>query len=190
MPRLTKIYTRTGDQGTTALGTKARVPKNHPRVEAFGTADELNAVLGVALAAGLAPRLAEMLPRVQNSLFHLGSDLAFPDEGEKQKYQVPRIEARHVSELEGWIDELNEIVGPLQNFALPGGALGAALLHQARTICRRAERVLVVLGEKEPEALSSTNLAYLNRLSDFLFVAARYENHYRRTPEPLWDTLA
>lgn len=188
MPRLTKIYTRTGDTGETSLGTRARVPKNDLRVEAYGTVDELNAVLGVALAGGLAPRLAEMLPPIQNTLFHLGSDLAFPDEEEKKQYQVPRIEERHINQLEEWIDEFNEIVGPLDNFILPGGAPGAAALHQARTVCRRAERVLVSLGQRE--ALNPLDQAYLNRLSDFLFVATRYENHARGVKEPLWDSRA
>ncbi|TAK13606.1 MAG: cob(I)yrinic acid a,c-diamide adenosyltransferase [Anaerolineae bacterium] len=188
MPRLTKIYTRTGDEGTTALGTRTRVPKNHPRVESYGTVDELNSAIGVALAGGLAPRLTEMLPTIQNTLFHLGSDLAFPTEEEKKEYAVPRVEERHVSQLEGWIDELNAVVGPLENFTLPGGAPGAAALHLARTICRRAERILVGLAQSEP--LNPHNQAYLNRLSDFLFVAARYENHHRGIPEPLWDTRA
>ncbi len=188
MPRLTKIYTRTGDAGETALGTRARVPKNDLRVEAYGTVDELNALLGLAQAGGLAEKLAAALPNIQNTLFHLGSDLAFPDEEEKQQYQVPRIEERHIAQLEAWIDELNDIVGPLDNFILPGGAPGAAALHVARTVCRRAERVLVSLAQREP--LNPLDQAYLNRLSDFLFVATRYENHARGVPEPLWDSRA
>ena len=120
MPRLTKIYTRKGDDGTTALGSRQRVPKESPRVASYGTVDELNSVIGIALAHGLAPRLAEALPVIQNELFHLGSDLCFTEE-DKAKYQIPLIEARHVEHLEAIIDELNPIVGKLDNFILPGG---------------------------------------------------------------------
>ena len=187
MPRLTKIYTKTGDDGSTSLGGRQRVPKEHPRVAAYGTVDELNSHLGVALAHGLAPRLMETLPVIQNELFHLGTDLAFLEE-DKQTYQLPQIEARHVAALEALADELLEIVGPLENFILPGGAVGAAQLHVARTVCRRAEREVSLLGRDEP--VGAQVLPYLNRLSDALFVMARYENHYREVPEPLWDTLA
>lgn len=187
MPRLTKIYTRTGDQGETSLGSRQRVPKESLRVAAYGTVDELNSQLGVALAAGLVPRLSETLPVIQNELFHLGSDLAFPEE-DKQTYQIPQIEARHVLALEDLIDELNEVVGPLANFILPGGSMGAALLHVARTVCRRAEREATALARSE--AVGAQVIPYLNRLSDLLFVMARYENHQRGVPEPLWDTLA
>ena len=118
MPRLTKIYTRKGDDGTTALGSRQRVPKESLRVASYGTVDELNSVIGIAMAHGLAPRLAETLPVIQNELFHLGSDLCFTEE-DKVKYQIPLIEARHVKNLEAIIDELNPIVGPLENFILP-----------------------------------------------------------------------
>jgi cob(I)alamin adenosyltransferase len=188
MPKLTKIYTRTGDDGSTALGTTTRVPKDHPRVEACGAVDELNALIGVALADGLTPRLAQTLPGVQNTLFHLGSDLAFPDEVEKKQFNVPRIEQRHIDALEALIDALNEVVGPLENFILPGGSRGAAALQMARTVCRRAERVLVGLAREE--AVNPLDLTYLNRLSDALFVMGRYENHERGVDEPLWDTRA
>jgi cob(I)alamin adenosyltransferase len=188
MPKLTKLYTRKGDDGTTALGTRERVPKDNARIEAYGTIDELNAAIGVALAGGLSPRLAETLPGIQNTLFHLGSDLAFPNEDEKKQFQVPRIEERHVEELEGLTDELNEVVGPLENFILPGGSPGAAHLQLARTVCRRAERALV--GLARDETINPLNLSYVNRLSDCLFVMGRYENHERGTAEPLWDTKA
>lgn len=187
MPRLTKIYTRTGDEGTTALGGGQRVPKESLRVMAYGTVDELNSAIGVALAHGLVPRLAETLPVIQNELFHLGSDLAFT-EADKQKYAIPQIAERHVQALEALIDEVNEVVGPLENFILPGGSVGAANLHLARTICRRAERDVAALVREEP--IGAYVLAYLNRLSDALFVMARYENHQRGIAEPLWDTLA
>jgi len=187
MPKLTKIYTRRGDNGTTALGGGQRVPKESLRVQAYGTVDELNSHLGVALTCGLADRLAQILPVIQNELFHLGSDLCFVEE-DKVKYQIPQIEARHVETLESIIDELTAIVGPLQNFILPGGATGSAHLHVARTVCRRAEREVVELAHQE--AVGEHVLAYLNRLSDALFVMARYENHDKDVPEPLWDTLA
>jgi cob(I)alamin adenosyltransferase len=187
MPRLTKIYTRKGDDGQTGLGGKQRVPKDALRVAAYGSVDELNSQIGVAVAAGLASRLMETLPVIQNELFHLGSDLAFTEE-DKQTYNIPQIEARHVQALEALIDELNEQVGPLENFILPGGSLGAALLHVARTVCRRAEREAVTLARGE--AVGAQVIPYLNRLSDLLFVMARYENQQRGVPEPLWDTLA
>ncbi len=185
MPRLTKIYTRGGDQGLTALGSGTRVPKDALRVQAYGTADELNSQLGVAVAGGLCERLATLLPTIQNELFHLGSDLCFTEE-DKRKYNIPLIEERHVTALEVVIDELTAVVGPLENFILPGGSLGAAQLHVARTICRRAEREVVTLGREE--AIGPYVLQYLNRLSDALFVMARYENHMRGVPEPLWNS--
>ncbi len=148
MPRLTKIYTRKGDDGTTALGGGQRVPKDSVRVNAYGTVDELNSAIGLALAFDLSPRLAEVLPVIQNELFHLGSDLAFL-EADKVKYQLPQIEEHHVKQLEQWIDEFNAIVGPLENFILPGGSISAAQLHVARTICRRAERAVTTLARAE-----------------------------------------
>lgn len=187
MPRLTKIYTRKGDGGDTALGGGQRVPKDSLRVEAYGTVDELNSAIGVAVAGGLSERLAAVLPVIQNELFHLGSDLCFVEE-DKVKYALPQIEQRHVDVLEALIDELGGIVGPLENFILPGGSVGAAHLHVARTVCRRAERIVTALAREE--AIGSHVLAYLNRLSDALFVMARYENHSRGVAEPLWNTLA
>lgn len=184
MPRLTRLYTRKGDDGTTGLGGGQRVPKDSARVAAYGTVDELNAAIGVALAAGLASRLAAVLPVIQNELFHLGSDLCFVEE-DKQRFALPQIEARHVEVLEHLIDELNEIVGPLENFILPGGSSGAAALHVARTICRRAERDVLTLSRQE--AVGRFVMPYLNRLSDALFVMARYENHERGVAEPLWN---
>jgi len=185
MPRLTTIYTRKGDEGETSLGGGQRVPKDAARVAAFGTVDEVNSAIGVALAHGLSPRLMETLPVIQNELFHLGSDLAFREE-DKQTYPLPLIEERHVEKLEQLIDEFNEVVGPLKNFILPGGSRGAAHLHVARTICRRAERTVLTLAREEP--IGELVMPYLNRLSDLLFVMARYENQQRGAPEPLWDS--
>jgi cob(I)alamin adenosyltransferase len=185
MPRLTTIYTRKGDEGETSLGGGQRVPKDSARVAAYGTVDELNSAIGVALAHGLSPRLMETMPAVQNELFHLGSDLAFREE-DKQTYPLPQIEERHVQKLEELIDELNDVVGPLKNFILPGGSIGAAHLHAARAICRRAERGVLTLAREEP--LGPWVVPYLNRLSDLLFVMARYENQQRGIAERLWDS--
>jgi cob(I)alamin adenosyltransferase len=184
MPRLTRIYTKTGDEGTTGLGGGKRVPKDSARVEAYGTVDELNSQLGVALTTGLSERLVSELALVQNELFDLGADLATPADSQA-RHPVPTVQARHIERLEALIDELNEVVGPLANFLLPGGSPGAAHLHVARTICRRAERVTTTLARDD--TIGPSVLPYLNRLSDALFVMARYENHVRGVPEPLWD---
>ena len=187
MPRITKVYTRTGDKGSTRLGSGREVPKEDLRIAAFGTVDELNSCLGTALAAGLDALLAGFLGRIQNDLFHLGSDLCVPEE-DKSRIPVPRIEQRHIDELEKWIDRLTGELGPLENFILPGGSAGAAHLHVARSVCRRAERLLAALSRKEK--ISPHSLAYLNRLSDALFVMARFENHSRGVGDIYWDSRA
>ena len=187
MPKLTKLYTRGGDTGLTSLGSRQRVPKESLRVQAYGTVDELNSQLGVAVASGLCLRLAEIMPVIQNELFHLGSDLCFTQE-DKKEWDIPEIAERHVTKLEGWIDEFSEAVGPLENFILPGGSLGAAHLHVARTVCRRAEREAIALSRDEP--VGPFVIPYLNRLSDALFVMSRLENKEKGVAEPLWDTLA
>ncbi len=184
MPRLTRIYTKTGDEGMTGLGGGQRVPKDSQRVKTYGTVDELNSQIGVALATGLCERLAVELALVQNELFDLGSDLATPAVSQV-RHPVPTVEARHIEKLERLIDEFNEVVGPLANFLLPGGIPGAAQLHVARTVCRRAEREATTLARDE--SIGATVLPYLNRLSDALFVMARYENHERGVTEPLWQ---
>ncbi len=184
MPRLTRIYTKTGDEGMTGLGGGRRVPKDSARVRAYGTVDELNSAIGVALALGLSERLTSELGTIQNELFDLGSDLCWPEDDERRA-RIPTVQPKHVRRLEGLIDELNEVVGPLTNFLLPGGAPGAAQLHLARTICRRAEREAITLSHEEP--IGELVLPYLNRLSDALFVMARFENHERGVPEPLWQ---
>ena len=183
MPRLTRIYTKTGDEGMTGLGGGQRVPKDSRRVETYGTVDELNSQIGLAIATGLCERLAVELPLIQNELFDLGSDLATPAVSQA-RHPVPTVEARHIEKLEALIDEFNDVVGPLANFLLPGGSLGAAQLHVARTVCRRAERQATALARDEP--IGVTVLPYLNRLSDALFVMARYQNHEQEVPEPLW----
>jgi len=185
MPRITRVTTKTGDQGDTALATGRRVRKDHPRIEAYGTVDELSSHLGVVLAADLEGELAEILARVQNDLFHLGAELATPAEtGEERR--GPGIEARHVEALEGWQDKLNGELPPLDNFVLPGGGPAAAHLHVARTVCRRAERRVVALAALEP--VSGEAVRYLNRLSDLLFTMARWQNHVRGIEQPVWDS--
>lgn len=185
MPRLTKIYTKKGDTGETSLAGGQRVPKESQRIRAYGTVDELNSHIGLALAFGLCERLTAVLPTIQNELFNLGSDLAFLEK-DKQKYDLPEIKAEQVEFLEALIDELNEQVGRLQNFILPGGTTGAAQLHVARTVCRRAEREVIALSREE--SVSEFVLPYLNRLSDALFVMSRYENMQAGQEETLWDS--
>jgi cob(I)alamin adenosyltransferase len=167
----------------TALGGGQRVPKDNLRVQAYGSVDELNSAIGVALAHGLCDHLSEALVSVQNTLFDLGSDLCFLEE-DKATFSIPHVNAQHVEKLEALIDELNAAVGPLENFILPGGSVGASHLHVARTICRRAERETATLAREEP--VGEYVLPYLNRLSDALFTMARYENLERDVSEPLW----
>lgn len=174
---LNRIYTRTGDKGTTALSDGERRPKYDLRIETFGTVDEVNACLGLArLHSAAIPQLDAMLARIQNDLFDLGADLATPDRGKPLPYEPLRIIDSQVERLESEIDELNASLSPLRSFVLPGGSAAAASLHLARTVCRRAERRAVELAERPDEPVSDTNIRYLNRLSDFLFVAARYAN--------------
>ena len=180
---MTKIYTKGGDKGQTSLFSGERVGKDHPLVEAYGTVDELNSHLGVARTADLDPAVDEALDRIQNDLFHLGSDLAFPAV-DRQAAAVDPVEESHVEWLERLIDRLAGELTPLENFILPGGSPGAARLHLARTVCRRAERLVVAL-ESEEQGLRST-IRFLNRLSDALFVMARYENWQKRVADVLW----
>ena len=187
MPRITKVYTRTGDEGQTRLSSGQLVKKHDPRVAAYGTVDELNSHIGLAKAIGLSPAIETMLTSIQNDLFHLGSDLSFRyEEGESPA--IPTIEERHILALEHLIDLVSEEVGALENFILPGGTAGAAQLHVARTVCRRAERELAALAVQE--VVGRHTMVYLNRLSDLLFVLARYENQLRGVPELLWDSRA
>jgi cob(I)alamin adenosyltransferase len=187
MPRITKVYTRTGDDGTTALGPGQRVRKDSARIEAYGTVDELNSAIGVAIAAGLDERLSGALFSIQNDLFHLGSDLCIP-EADKERMPGPRVEARHVDALEALMDELSAELPPLENFVLPGGSPGASALHLARAICRRAERLVVALSRTEK--VGEHTIRYLNRLSDALFVMARFENKSRGVEDILWNSRA
>eukprot|EP00439_Symbiodinium_sp_Y106_P087810 s1_g346.t1 len=183
---LNKIYTRTGDKGTTALGTGDRVAKHDVRVETYGTTDEVNSVLGLArLHTTDLPEMDAALSRIQNDLFDLGADLCFPESDEPLDYEPLRVTEAQVDWLEAEIDRLNGDLEPLNSFILPGGTALAAHLHHARTVSRRAERLCVALGEAEPGKVSEAVLKYLNRLSDYLFVAARWCNDKGRA-DVLW----
>jgi cob(I)alamin adenosyltransferase len=195
MVRLNRIYTRTGDDGTTGLGNGERRPKNDARVAAFGEVDETNSAIGLARLAtsgsadaGLA-LIDSLLKRIQNDLFDLGADLCVPEPkkiASRKAARPPlRILARQVKQLEAAIDRLNADLAPLNSFVLPGGTPAAAALHLARTICRRAERSIVALAAVKGEKVGAPAIAYANRLSDFLFVAARFAND-RGKGDILW----
>lgn len=173
---LNRIYTRTGDTGTTALAAGGRRPKHDLRIEAFGTVDETNACLGMVRLHTKDLPIDAMLSRIQNDLFDLGADLATVETDKKLPYEPLRITQGQVDRLEREIDELNAELAPLRSFVLPGGTPAAAALHLARTVCRRAERLVVALNEKPEEKVSPETVKYLNRLSDFLFVASRHIN--------------
>jgi cob(I)alamin adenosyltransferase len=188
---LNKIYTRTGDAGTTALGSGERVPKHAARIAAYGTVDETNAFIGVARlhVRGEHPDVDAMLGRIQNDLFDLGADLTVPERTLEQA-SAPARERLRVSEtqverLEDEIDRMNGELSPLRSFVLPGGSAAAAALHVARTVCRRAERCMVELAGEPNESVGAPALKYINRLSDLLFVASRYVNE-RGRGDVLW----
>jgi cob(I)alamin adenosyltransferase len=185
VPKLTRIYTRGGDDGTTGLSGGQRVDKHSPRIEAIGAVDELNSEIGLAVACGPEPALARVLRETQNELFHLGADLSVLAE-DRERIRAPRIEQRHVDALERLVDKLTAELGPLENFILPGGSQCASRLHVARAVCRRAERTLVALAAREDVNPLAVN--YLNRLSDALFVMARQENRRRGVPDVTWDS--
>jgi cob(I)alamin adenosyltransferase len=174
---LTRIYTKLGDGGETHLGDMSRVPKTHPRIEAYGDVDELNAQLGLALAAGQLPEAyAGWLRHIQNDLFDVGADLAVPDGGQRERL---RVLPAQVTWLEERCDEVNATLEPLKSFVLPGGGLAAAHLHVCRTVCRRAERRALLVEDANPDVVR-----YLNRLSDLLFILSRGAN---AGDEPLWE---
>ncbi len=186
MVKLNKIYTKTGDDGTTALVSGPRRQKHDLRVEAYGTIDETNSAIGVVrLHTADLPELDRMLMLIQNDLFDLGADLATPDTGKPLDYEPLRIVAAQVTRLEGDIDTLNADLEPLKSFVLPAGSPASAHLHLARTISRRAERLMVALSRTEGEIVGAEALKYVNRLSDFLFVAARHANDQGRA-DVLW----
>jgi cob(I)alamin adenosyltransferase len=178
MVKLTRIYTRHGDGGQTHLGDMSRVSKTHPRIEAYGTVDELNSQIGVALTVGDLPEAyGPWLERVQNDLFDVGADIAAPEDPERERL---RVVPEQIEWLEQRCDEVNAKLEPLKSFVLPGGAPAAAQLHVARTVCRRAERLAVACGDD----VSVEVVRYLNRLSDLLFILARGVN---AGDEPLWQ---
>jgi cob(I)alamin adenosyltransferase len=179
--RLTRIYTRAGDDGETSLGDGRRVRKTDSRIEAYGSVDELNSALGFALAGPLPEEFRPWLEGVQNDLFDLGADLSVPLTDERERL---RVTAAQVERLEGLCDLANERLEPLRSFVLPGGSEAAARLHVARGVCRRAERLAVSLAEETE--VNPAALAYLNRLSDLLFILARAANAEASVPEPLW----
>jgi cob(I)alamin adenosyltransferase len=175
---LTRIYTRHGDSGETHLGDMSRVPKTHPRIEAYGTVDELGAQIGVALATpGLPDSYNEWLRRIQNDLFDIGADIAAPDDPEKDRLRVIPEQTKWLEER---CDEVNATLTPLKSFVLPGGTPVAAQLHVCRTVCRRAERRAIACGDE----LNPEVVRYLNRLSDLLFILSRGAN---AGEEPLWE---
>jgi cob(I)alamin adenosyltransferase len=175
---LTRIYTRLGDSGETHLGDMSRVPKTHPRIEAYGTVDELNSHVGLALTLGDLPAgFAQWLSRIQNDLFDVGADISAPEDPERERL---RVAPEQTAWLEQRCDEVNATLAPLKSFVLPGGTRTAAQLHVCRTVCRRAERLAVACGEDvNPEVVR-----YLNRLSDLLFILSRAAND---GAEPLWE---
>jgi cob(I)alamin adenosyltransferase len=178
MVKLNRIYTRTGDDGTTGLATGPRRLKHDLRVEAYGTVDETNACIGIARLHAAAEDAAvdAMLGRISNDLFDLGADLSTPDTGEPPAYEPLRIVEAQVDRIEAEIDQLNATLSPLRSFVLPGGTPAATHLHLARTVARRAERLMVALAQMPSEIVAAPALKYVNRLSDFLFVASRYLN--------------
>jgi cob(I)alamin adenosyltransferase len=189
MIALTRIYTRTGDKGSTALGSGKRVSKTHLRIEAFGTVDETNAAVGLArLHTGVKEfaALDAMLARIQNELFDVGADLCLPETAKRHGRAPLRLLPAQVSRLESEIDALNAELEPLRSFVLPGGHAAAAYLHLCRTICRRAERLIVALSSRPAEKVNPVVLNYMNRLSDHFFVASRWINA-RTIGDVLWS---
>jgi cob(I)alamin adenosyltransferase len=183
---LNRIYTRTGDDGSTALGSGERRPKYDLRVAAYGTVDEVNAVIGIARLHAAADReLDSMLARIQNDLFDVGADLCLPDKGKGPGGARLDVTELQVEWLERQIDRLNGALAPLRSFVLPGGSPAAAYLHLARTVCRRAERLMVELKDRPGESVTAAAIKYVNRLSDFFFVAARFAND-KGAADVLW----
>ena len=179
-----KIYTKTGDKGKTSLFGGKRVWKDDLRIQSYGTVDELNSILGVAITEIKNKELKKILGGIQHELFNLGSDIASPKYKDNKNFSIPRIDGSNTKRLEELIDDIDNKLSTLKNFILPGGSKGAALLHQARTVCRRAERELISLSKIEKVNLEIK--IYLNRLSDLLFVLARFENFSSKHPDIEW----
>ena len=183
MVTLSKIYTRTGDKGTTGLGDGERRAKDDPRIEAYGTVDELNAALGLMVLNLGNSETTALLTSLQNDLFDLGADLCVPEDTSRRSSAL-RVTEAQVKKLEEHIDQMNKDLPPLNSFILPGGGVGGSWAHLARTIARRAERRISTLAKTD--SINPHALAYINRLSDFLFVLSRHLNRLEETPEPLW----
>lgn len=181
-----KIYTKTGDSGKTGLLAGPRVSKDHVRVEAYGEIDELNAHLGLARSAGLPEAIDRLLSRIQHELFDVGAELACPD---PEAFGLPTVQPEMIEYLERELDYYEDLLPPLRQFILPGGASTSAMLHVARTVCRRAERRVVTLYEGNPDQISVHVLGYLNRLGDLLFLLARAANSAVNVPDVPWQKL-
>ncbi|GMU96658.1 MAG: cob(I)yrinic acid a,c-diamide adenosyltransferase [Ignavibacterium album] len=180
-----KIYTKTGDKGDTSLFGGERVQKNHQRINAYGTVDELNAFIGLALTEIKSDEVRNILIDLQNKLFIVGSDLATPETEKNKKLNIIRTSEEFIKKAESDIDNFTEKLDELRNFILPGGSKGSAMLHVCRTICRRAEREIVAL--KNSEKVNQNILIFLNRISDLLFVLSRYENKVSNFPDSIWN---
>jgi len=181
-----KIYTKTGDKGETGLFGGERVSKNSPRINAYGTVDELNSFIGFTITEVKDEKLKKDLNEIQNKLFTVGTDLATPDTEKNKKLKINRTPPEYAAEMENLIDTYTEKLEELRNFILPGGSKGAALLHICRTICRRAEREVVALNDKAK--IGKNIIIFLNRLSDLFFVLSRYENKISNIPDIIWNS--
>jgi len=181
-----KIYTKTGDKGETGLFGGERVSKNSPRINAYGTVDELNSFIGFTITEVKDEKVKKGLNEIQNKLFTVGTDLATPDTEKNKKLKIKRTPPEYAAEMENLIDTYTEKLEELRNFILPGGSKGAALLHICRTICRRAEREVVVLNDKAK--IGKNIIIFLNRLSDLFFVLSRYENKISNIPDIIWNS--
>ena len=180
-----KIYTKTGDKGETSLFGGRRVWKDNLRIRAYGTVDELNAILGVAISELMNKELIDVIKNLQNDLFTIGSDLASPQDKENKNFVIPRVDTNLIMQLEVLIDKYDSQLPELKNFILPGGLKGSAILHHARTVCRRAEREVVSLSKMD--MINHEIEVYLNRLSDLLFVLARFENFSNNSEDIVWQ---
>ncbi|MCO4781495.1 MAG: cob(I)yrinic acid a,c-diamide adenosyltransferase [Candidatus Cloacimonetes bacterium] len=178
------IYTKTGDKGSTSLAGGQRIKKNNLRIESYGTSDELNSFIGLAISFGTDTLTTSYLTQIQNQIFDLGADLSILPE-DQVKFKLQKFDDSYTKSLEDMIDTITDKLDPLKEFILPGGAQTSSYLHACRTICRRAERQVITLAEAETN-INPNCIKYLNRLSDLLFVLARYENHVKNIPEPKW----
>lgn len=178
------IYTKTGDTGTTSLAGGQRIKKNNLRIESYGTSDELNSFIGLAISFGTDDLTTKYLTQIQNQIFDLGADLSILPE-DKIKFKLQEFDYSYTKSLEEMIDHITQKLDPLKEFILPGGSKTSSYLHACRTICRRTERQVITLSEAVDD-INPNCIKYLNRLSDLLFVLARYENHVKQIPEPKW----